>query len=66
MPFIKMPGVVGKVYVPEAAPDKAKKNTCKDCYFCQMCSDDRCRMCKNDASDCRCLNLDECPVTQSD
>ena len=43
MAFIRIPGVVGKVYVPDE--DGPKKHNCKDCFFCQWCSDDRCRAC---------------------
>ena len=45
MPFVELPGITGKVYVPEVPQEGSKKHPCKDCYFCQMCSDDRCRLC---------------------
>jgi len=45
MPFVTVPGLKGKVYVPEKPQEIAKKHPCRDCYFCQSCSDDRCRMC---------------------
>jgi hypothetical protein len=45
MAFIRIPGVIGKVHVPDKAG--AKKHNCKDCFACQWCSDDRCRMCLN-------------------
>jgi hypothetical protein len=45
MAFVEMPGFKGKVYVPEKKPGSAKKHPCKDCYACQMCSDDRCNLC---------------------
>ena len=45
MPFVELPGITGKVYVPEVPQEGPKKHPCKDCYFCQMCSDDRCRLC---------------------
>ncbi len=48
MPFIKMPGVTGKVYVPEDQPCDRKKHNCKDCFSCLMCSDDRCGLCRHD------------------
>ena len=44
MPFKKMPGVTGLVYVREEI-GKKKKHPCKDCYCCQWCSDNRCEMC---------------------
>jgi len=45
MPFVELPGITGKVYVPEDLQEGPQKHPCKDCYFCQMCSDDRCRLC---------------------
>lgn len=57
MAFIRICGVVGKVYVPDQAGPK--KHNCKDCFVCQMCSDDRCRSClkrktkKNQSNVCK-------------
>jgi hypothetical protein len=45
MPFVRYPGLAGKVYVPERASADAKKHPCRDCFSCQMCSDGRCRSC---------------------
>jgi hypothetical protein len=45
MQFVFVPGLKGKVYVPENQQERLKKYPCKDCYFCQLCSDDRCRVC---------------------
>ena len=45
MPFVRYPGLEGKVYVPEKVSADAKKHPCRDCFSCQMCSDDRCRSC---------------------
>ncbi|MCP4370882.1 MAG: hypothetical protein GY797_22630 [Deltaproteobacteria bacterium] len=45
MKFTKVPGLEGKIYVPEKQSENIKKHPCKDCYFCQLCSDDRCRVC---------------------
>lgn len=44
MAFIRMKGVEGLVYVPED-DGSPKKHPCKDCYFCQWCSDNRCDLC---------------------
>lgn len=52
MAFVTLPGVKGKVYVPEDNADQPKKHACKDCFSCQMCSDDRCHLCLNQKS-CR-------------
>jgi len=54
MPFVKVPGLIGKVYVPEKQDKSLKKHPCKDCFFCQSCSDDRCRMCLGQKND-KCL-----------
>jgi hypothetical protein len=43
-----IPGLKGRVYVPEEQERTPKKHACRDCFSCQMCSDDRCRLC-----DCR-------------
>jgi hypothetical protein len=58
MPFVKMPGVIGKVYVPETPPGLSKKHPCPDCFACQQCSDDRCTVCRGQpdcagGKDCR-------------
>ncbi len=46
MPFIRIAGVTGKVYSPEPCDKSWKKHDCEDCFSCQMCSDDRCRLCR--------------------
>ena len=46
MPFVRLPGLEGKVYVPQTNSDGLKKHPCKDCHSCQMCSDDRCAVCR--------------------
>jgi hypothetical protein len=47
MPFVRVPGLSGKVYVPESCPAESKKHPCRDCFDCQRCSDDRCRLCRS-------------------
>ncbi|MGC4122723.1 MAG: hypothetical protein QM765_50760 [Myxococcales bacterium] len=44
MAFKRMKGVVGLVYVPDEDGGE-KKHPCADCYSCQWCSDERCRLC---------------------
>ena len=44
MPYIKIPGFRGKLYIPEGNED-IKKHDCKDCYSCRMCSDVKCSLC---------------------
>ena len=48
MPFIKMDGVDGLVYVPDPEPISNKKHPCPDCETCQHCSDARCNICLRD------------------
>ena len=45
MAFVTVPGLEGKVYVPEKNSGEKRKHHCEDCYFCQQCSDDRCNLC---------------------
>lgn len=45
MAFIEIPGIRGKIYVPDEKPGHTKKHDCKDCYSCQMCSDNKCQLC---------------------
>ncbi|HAR62248.1 MAG: hypothetical protein DKM50_03000 [Candidatus Margulisiibacteriota bacterium] len=45
MPFITIPGILGKVFVPEESSCASKKHKCPDCFSCQWCSDDRCELC---------------------
>ncbi|MCF8112705.1 MAG: hypothetical protein K9K21_02505 [Desulfotignum sp.] len=46
MPFVSIPGMPGKLYVPEKRSGRPKKFPCKDCFSCEHCSDDRCRVCR--------------------
>lgn len=45
MPFVRIPGLKGKVYVPEKQPVEEKKHPCQNCFSCQMCTDSRCSVC---------------------
>ena len=45
MAFVRHPGVQGKIFVPDRPPGASRKHACKDCFFCQLCSDDRCQSC---------------------
>ncbi|MFC1886007.1 hypothetical protein ACFLZM_03000 [Thermodesulfobacteriota bacterium] len=44
MAWIKIKGLEGLVYEPP--PSDLKKHNCKDCFSCQMCSNDRCAVCR--------------------
>ena len=46
MPFIKVTGLEGKVFVPVQDMRAPKKHPCADCFSCQMCTDDRCELCR--------------------
>jgi hypothetical protein len=46
MPFIHLPGLLGKIYVPDAPATPLKKHPCADCFACQDCADSRCRVCR--------------------
>ena len=46
MPWIRMPGLPGKVYVPEDDGHAPKKHPCKTCHACQWCDENRCRVCR--------------------
>lgn len=45
MPFIRIPGVKGQLYVPESIPGSQSKHKCQDCTYCQWCNDDKCTAC---------------------
>lgn len=45
MAFEKLPGDKGLIYVPDPKPG-AKKKPCADCFSCQWCADERCRICR--------------------
>jgi hypothetical protein len=53
MPFITVRGLKGKVYVPDQPKEGTRKHSCKDCYSCQLCGDDRCSVCLSQKS-CHC------------
>ena len=58
MSFVSVPGLKGKVYVPEKPQEGLKKHPCKECYFCQFCSDDRCNVCLG-SKKCECKEYDQ-------
>ena len=58
MSFVSVPGLNGKVYVPEKPQGSLKKHPCKECYFCQFCSDDRCNVCLG-SKKCECKEYDQ-------
>jgi hypothetical protein len=48
MPFVSIPGMPGRLYVPEERAECLKKFPCGDCFSCEHCADDRCRVCRED------------------
>ncbi len=49
-----------KVYDPFVAKKESnKKNPCPDCAFCQLCSESRCNVCKNNRKNIKKLSLGE-------
>ena len=52
MSFVTVPGLKGKVYVPQESRESPKKHPCMDCFACQHCSDDRCRVCLRGKQSC--------------
>ncbi len=48
MAWLRIPGVTGKVYVPEATGQIPKKHPCKACFACQWCDETRCQVCRSD------------------
>ncbi|MGD2097494.1 MAG: hypothetical protein PVG35_07935 [Desulfobacterales bacterium] len=59
MAFKTVRGLKGKVYVPDPARDGTRKHLCNDCYSCQFCSDDRCRICRDGQKSCQCEKWDK-------
>jgi hypothetical protein len=38
--------IKGRVFVPDETAPTAKKHPCPDCFQCQMCGEERCRVCR--------------------
>ena len=51
MAWVNVPGLAGKVYVPEDAGQVQKKHPCEACFTCQWCDENRCRVCRNDLAE---------------
>jgi hypothetical protein len=48
MAWITVPGLAGKVYVPDSAGQAQKKHACKTCFSCQWCDETRCQVCRDE------------------
>jgi hypothetical protein len=44
MAWQTVPGLAGKLYVPDP-PAGGRKSRCPDCFACQRCGTDRCAVC---------------------
>ncbi len=51
MAWVNVPGLAGKVYVPENAGQVQKKHPCKACFSCQWCDETRCQVCRGDLAE---------------
>jgi len=51
MSFVTINGIKGKVFIPDEKTI-IRKHPCKDCFYCQFCSDEKCSLClKKQASE---------------
>ncbi|BBO68274.1 hypothetical protein DSCA_22040 [Desulfosarcina alkanivorans] len=47
MAWINVPGLAGRVYLPDDAGQVPKKHPCMACFSCQWCDENRCRVCRD-------------------
>ncbi len=71
MTFVKGKTIQGKIFITDLKSNVVKKHPCPDCFGCQMCSDDRCELCRTQQSchgetetdgnmqNCKCHNNNE-------
>ncbi len=50
MGFKPAPNIPGRIFIPEEEPPTRKKHTCPDCFKCQMCGEERCRICRSECA----------------
>jgi hypothetical protein len=48
MAWVNVPGLPGRVYLPQDADPEHKKHPCKTCFSCQWCDENRCQVCRVD------------------
>ncbi len=58
MAWKRIPGLPGKVYIPEYI-GQDKKHPCPDCFECQHCSQERCQVCRSEKPS-RAHQMDQC------
>ena len=46
MEFEKSKILPGLVFVPQRKPGRQQKYGCRDCFSCQMCGEERCKLCR--------------------
>ena len=51
MAWVTLPGLAGKVYVPDDTGRQPKKHPCSTCYACQWCDENRCQVCRDGGSE---------------
>jgi hypothetical protein len=51
MAWVSVPGLAGKVYVPDDAGQVYKKHPCRACFSCQWCDENRCQVCRGDLAE---------------
>lgn len=51
MAWINVPGLTGKVYVPDAGSQLLKRHPCTTCFACQWCDKNRCHVCRSDRAE---------------
>ncbi len=45
MEFQKLPDNRGKIFIPEKMVGGCSKHNCPDCFSCQWCGNERCKVC---------------------
>ena len=48
MGFKPAPHIQGRIFIPEEEPPARKKHSCPDCFKCQLCGEERCRVCRSE------------------
>lgn len=48
MAWINVPGLTGKVFLPDDVGQMQKKHPCKTCFSCQWCDENRCHVCRRE------------------
>lgn len=60
MAWVTVPGLSGKVFVPEDAGRDRKKHPCTACFACQWCDENRCRVCRDDRTEANAVKKQRC------